>query len=327
MRGTSGGSIMVAVENVDRSAAPLIKKAAALARRRGAGLQLLHVIAIPYVATPRAGISPRAALREAIRERAARLEKLARISQLRGLEVKTTVVWDYPASDAIVRQVMKYRPAMLMVRSQRHARLARLLLTNTDWELIRNCPCPVLLSKTDRSVTRPRVVASLDPFHAHAKPAGLDAIILETAIDIAGSKRRTFAVHAHEAQQLLMVEAVHEPYWVTLSEHEQNVQDTQRRAALEAEASRFEVPRTNVIFMRGAAQEEIPGAAKRLRADLVVMGAVSRSGLKRMFIGNTAERLLDRLPCDVLVVKPRRFATVVPRRQASLLPYPPYPAM
>ena len=35
------------------------------------------------------------------------------------------------------------------------------------------------------------------------------------------------------------------------------------------------------------------------------MGAVSRSGLKRVFIGNTAERVLGALSCDVLVLKPR----------------------
>jgi len=45
---------------------------------------------------------------------------------------------------------------------------------------------------------------------------------------------------------------------------------------------------------------------------MVVMGAVSRSGLKSAFIANTAERVLDRLQCDVLVGKPLRFATRVP---------------
>jgi universal stress protein E len=34
------------------------------------------------------------------------------------------------------------------------------------------------------------------------------------------------------------------------------------------------------------------------------MGAVSRTGLKRIFIGNTAEHVLDSLRCDVMVVKP-----------------------
>jgi universal stress protein E len=38
------------------------------------------------------------------------------------------------------------------------------------------------------------------------------------------------------------------------------------------------------------------------------MGAVSRSGLKRLFLGNTAEEVLDKLSCDVLIVKPPGFA-------------------
>ncbi len=44
--------------------------------------------------------------------------------------------------------------------------------------------------------------------------------------------------------------------------------------------------------------------ALRIRATLVVMGAVSRSGLERLFVGSTAEHVLDDLACDVLIVKP-----------------------
>jgi universal stress protein E len=64
----------------------------------------------------------------------------------------------------------------------------------------------------------------------------------------------------------------------------------------------------------------IPRLARQLGCDLVVMGALSRSGLKRIFIGNTAERILDSLDCDVLVVKPPGFAgklNRVPLRRKS----------
>jgi len=43
------------------------------------------------------------------------------------------------------------------------------------------------------------------------------------------------------------------------------------------------------------------------------MGAISRSGLKRLLIGNTAERVLEHLPCDLLIVKPARLITRLPR--------------
>lgn len=39
----------------------------------------------------------------------------------------------------------------------------------------------------------------------------------------------------------------------------------------------------------------------------MVMGAVSRSRLDRLLVGNTAERVMDNLECDVLVVKPDKM--------------------
>ena len=58
----------------------------------------------------------------------------------------------------------------------------------------------------------------------------------------------------------------------------------------------------------------VPSMAKKLRAGIVVMGGVSRSGLKRLVIGNTAEQVLDALACDVLVLKPAEFKARVRER-------------
>jgi universal stress protein E len=54
--------------------------------------------------------------------------------------------------------------------------------------------------------------------------------------------------------------------------------------------------------------EAISEVARDIASAMVVMGAISRSGLKRVFIGNTAERILDAIGCDVLVVKAPDFA-------------------
>lgn len=323
----SGATIMVAVADVDRSSRPLLKKAAALARQRKAGLHLVHVIALPYGPMARAGGNVRSALKQSIEESRAALDKTARIPALRGLKVTTTVAWDYPASDAIIRQVLKRRPSLLIAESQRHARLARVVLSNTDWDLIRNCPCPVLLSKTRRIPSRPRVVAALDPIHAHAKPAGLDRMILEMALATAGSAQRVFAFHALTVPQALPAEGLYEPYWITMSDPELEAYERNLEKTLTAEAARFDLPDDNITYVRGNPETRLPLFAKRRRADIVVMGAVSRSGLKRLFIGNTAERVVDKLDCDVLIVKPKRFATPVKRRPATLLPYPPYPTL
>jgi universal stress protein E len=64
--------------------------------------------------------------------------------------------------------------------------------------------------------------------------------------------------------------------------------------------------------------DAIASTVRRLHCGLLVMGSVSRSGLKRLFIGNTAERLLDDVRCDVLVVRPPVFSNRVPRRGRGL---------
>jgi universal stress protein E len=50
----------------------------------------------------------------------------------------------------------------------------------------------------------------------------------------------------------------------------------------------------------------------------MVMGVVSRSGLQRPFVGNTAEAVLDGVACDLLAIKPHGFKTSVPRRRAKV---------
>jgi universal stress protein E len=64
----------------------------------------------------------------------------------------------------------------------------------------------------------------------------------------------------------------------------------------------------------GHPAEQLPRLAKSLNAQIVLMGAVSRSGLKRLVVGNTAEAVFDALACDILVVKPAGFRNKVPTR-------------
>ena len=65
-------------------------------------------------------------------------------------------------------------------------------------------------------------------------------------------------------------------------------------------------------WIEGAAADALPRVAESLAASLLVMGAVSRSRLQEIFLGSTAERVLDRIGCDVLVVKPADFSEKLP---------------
>jgi len=65
------------------------------------------------------------------------------------------------------------------------------------------------------------------------------------------------------------------------------------------------------IHRRGEPEQVIPELVVAQGIDLVVMGTVARTGIAGLLIGNTAERLLRKLPCSVLAVKPDGFVSPV----------------
>jgi universal stress protein E len=212
---------------------------------------------------------------------------------------------------------------LLLIESQRHSRLARPFLSNTDWELIRKCPCPVWLSRPAHTKTTGPVMAAVDPLHAHAKPAALDHAIIEQALRVAGRPQRVLMCHAYNfPSQAPVIDGSIEVYWV-LSEQERERYETMLRDELGKLADRTRIPASNRIVAAGDPALVLPRLLRRHGVSLLVMGAVSRSAVRRLFIGHTAERLIDRVGCDVLVVKPRGFKTSVTARPRVILNLPP----
>lgn len=308
--------IMVAVQALDSSSSRLLQRAAMLAKVRDCDLELVHVISLPRST----GISARASVRQAadaiVGDSRKRLQKLMTTRrELRGVRAEAAVVWDYPIADGLIRHVLKRRPVMLIAESHRHARLARPFLSNTDWDLIRKCPCPVWFRKSRHVPNQGPVIAALDPLHAHAKPAALDAVILTHALAVAGQRpQRVIACHAFKLPAPPVVDTPIEAYWIGVPEQELKRYEKDLRAQLDRVAERFAIPGDNRLVVAGDPVYMLPRIAKKHRASVVVLGAVSRSALASLFIGHTAERVIDAMDCDVLIVKPRGFKTSVSRR-------------
>ena len=54
---------------------------------------------------------------------------------------------------------------------------------------------------------------------------------------------------------------------------------------------------------RGPAPQEIIKTAEEEKVDLIVIGTHSRRGIPRLILGSTAEKVVRRAPCDVMVVR------------------------
>jgi nucleotide-binding universal stress UspA family protein len=74
------------------------------------------------------------------------------------------------------------------------------------------------------------------------------------------------------------------------------------RLLAKAKAARV---RARGLVVEGVAHEQITRVAKRLRADLIVMGTHGRTGVARFFVGSVAARVTATAPCPVLTVRGR----------------------
>jgi nucleotide-binding universal stress UspA family protein len=73
----------------------------------------------------------------------------------------------------------------------------------------------------------------------------------------------------------------------------------------------------------GSARRVIPEAVSRTQADLLVLGTQGRTGVAHAFLGSVAGDVLRDVPCDVLVVPPRRSTSAkreAPRRSTRARP-------
>jgi universal stress protein E len=318
--------ILVAVKDPKARSLPAVKKAAQLAHATGAVLELFHGIA-DAIYIDGLGMDKQSAREWESTSRSQylrRLEFIAAPLRRQGLEVHSSAEWDYPIYEAIVRRAAAIRADLIVAERHATRHVAPWLLRFTDWELLRLSSVPVLLVKSSRSYRRPVVLAAVDPSHAFAKPSRLDAEILRQALSITDALRGTLhAVHAYVPMPV-DVSAVAQYSPPDITERIEAHARTSAQAGFERVLRGTKIPRTRRHLTGRYPIDAITQVAREIRSAIVVMGAISRSGLKRAFIGNTAERILDQLACDVLVVKPPRFASHVARarRGARLIALP-----
>ena len=305
--------VVLVVVDPTASAHPAIERAAWLARHEPAEIELFISDYTPQLAQSRSDWSAEEARTTAIDRHRRRLEQLAAPLRAENLDVDVDARWDYPLHDSIVRKAVDAGADLVIKDTHYHSVLKRSIFSNTDWSLIRNCGATLWLVKPRPPGQRPCFVAAVDPLHQHDKPAELDQRILTTARTLSDSLNgEVHAFHAFDVAAAIAVstDAMSMPISLPLNE----LTDAMRAEHTDAVArlcKQHDVPPERTHVHQGSTRQLLLTLTEQLRADAVVMGAVSRSGLKGLFLGNTAEDVLDRLHCDLIIVKPDGFKAVL----------------
>ncbi len=209
----------------------------------------------------------------------------------------------------------------LVVKAAENPDFLKRLFGSDDMHLLRKCPCPVWLMKMPEKSKYDCIVAAVDlDLLRPAAEQDLNLDILELAGSLALSESASLhLVHAWGAFAEGALLARSEGRTDAATTHvEQEYMNRQKllfalgerlRQQLGAEAYNRLLPRFHLP--KGSPQKMLPAVAEELRADLVVMGTVVRTGIAGFIIGNTAEAILNQLTCSVLAIKPAGFSTPV----------------
>jgi universal stress protein E len=305
---------ILAVVDPTASAHPSVERAAWLARHASASIELFISDYAREVADPRShGVAAAEARKAAVDRHLKRLEQLAAPLRREGLTVDAHASWDQPLHDSIVRRAEEIGADVVIKDTHYHSVLKRSIFSNTDWSLIRNCAATLWLVKPRPPGQKPCFVAAVDPLHERDKPAELDKRILATAqgfCDTLNGELHVFHAFDVTAVIAMSTDAMSAPIALPMNDFI-DAMSAEHTEAVERVCKEHGVPAARMHVLQGGTRQQLLALTDQLRADAVVMGAISRSGLKGLFLGNTAEDVLDRLHCDLVIVKPEGFKAVL----------------
>ena len=290
---------------------PAFERALALSRKNKARLTVLDVIPdgkSPDNAAGRLGESILKMLRQ---DREAQLDDLIQGHADPKAPVPRRVVSGIPFVE-VIRAVRSNGYDLVIKDARPPDSFVKRALGSTDLHLLRKCPCPIWIERPDSVRAYRTVLAAVDP--TDTDYADSPRMIMDLAKSLAEREgARLAVVHAwrlHGEEQMrsgrldISREDLDQMLAETQSEHRKYLASLLGDYGMTPDDD-------GVYLVKGNAAATIRDLSRELGADLVVMGTLGRPGTPGVFIGNTAEDVLQTTQASVLAIKPFGFVSPV----------------
>ncbi|TVS10369.1 MAG: hypothetical protein EA417_19095 [Gammaproteobacteria bacterium] len=232
-----------------------------------------------------------------IHEREAWLRNLVLDAGLSAADLSTEVVWTADIAGWVAEHAQRENVG-LVVKSIRH-RSGTLLRKPIDWQMLRSCPAPLLLTDSRERIRTGKVLATIDLRHADDAHQSMNRQVL------AAAQTMTRLLDG-ELASTHVVESVHLPPGVDIMAQGQLVEQARARLTelLEATVSTDDLAQSALHVVVGTVGSALNELVEREGIELVVVGTSARRGLGGAVLGNTAERILSKVDSDLLAVHP-----------------------
>ena len=280
--------------NLNRHALRAYDCALNLAKLSDAHLHFLYVLEVSVDVQKRiqrdSGLSP--TLLDLAEER---MQTLIRETREEGVTATGSVVFGRTWLE-ITREVLRGGHDLVMVGTRELGTVKTALLGSIGLQLLRKCPCPVWISKSSTCKDLHSILLANDSSAVGNRAMGMAASLAE--------------LHSSELQVLHSLGGYGFPGQPTQMSVEDVVAAKEQLALRIREAglkrrARVQLAR-DTAFCTAIADHIVDYSN-----ELLVLGTESLSGFSRMIKRDRSQRLLSKVPCSLLAVKPKDFVSPI----------------
>ena len=266
---------LVASDGSEFSAAA-VREAIGMAQKCGAEV---HVMSLVATGVEHEGLGE-AILKQEMAIAEAHLEQVKDQAAAGQVACETHLIHGQTVDQEIVDLAERLKADMIVMGRRGRRGLARMMLGHATAQVIGGAHCNVLVVPRSAKVEGRHIVLATD-----------GSRFAETAAVTAASL-------AHFCQTTITVISVIKPSYGPERRAEADQAVNRVVAHMKSEGITAEG-----AVLHGHPAEMIAAVAREKNADLIVTGSHGRTGLERILLGSTSERILNATPCAVLVVK------------------------
>jgi nucleotide-binding universal stress UspA family protein len=293
--------ILVATDFSPNSASA-VKQAVWLARRTSASIVLAHTIP-DFSLSVHWGPVDRQANQQLVHERSdTEMRRMIAELNATSLDITYRTLVGEPFVE-ITYAVQADGYNLVLAGTRGAGKVEQFFVGSTAKRLIRKCPASVWIVKAEHLVP-PKVVLAATDF------SDISLKAVRNGLKIAQQASAEFhLLHVVDSKDVPDDIISHIPAGSSLR---QEISDeANRRLADFLTSAGVDRTQVQVHLSWGTPWQEIRRITRHQAVDLIVIGTVGRNGIKGLFLGNTAEKVLDTCDCSILTVKPDDFVSPI----------------
>ena len=233
-----------------------------------------------------------------------RISELAASLSSQGLTASGTIAKGR-LSSAIIKQVHDGGHDLVVKAAEKSSKRSG-FIGSTDMRLIHECPCATLILRPDEEAGFQKVAVAADVLDQHPVQAALDLRALQIASSMQEPSSPISLIYALPPMATAIRISKENSDVVSSEQIEKWDSELRTAARVRLDEMQGQVADGCVEshILIGDPKRAIPEFVNSHGVDLLVVGSVARCGMEGLFLGNTAELILERVNSSVLVLKP-----------------------